>query len=344
MKIAILTPTFSQFSGIDRVVEKEIEDLSRLGHSVTMFCFKAEMKAKYGKTIELGMPKNTTLERIYSLFFFLDFLKINKMVTRLGKFDRIICHQYPLTILASRAKKRFGTTYIYYNAGVAYPDLFQSFIEKNYMRLFTYFTNVTVKNADEAISISKFLSDTLKKEIGLSSKVEYVQIDKQRFRKGVPKGRVREKYNIGNAPLCVYVGRISPHKGVHILIKAFNLVLKEIPIAKLLIIGKKTFGKYAKELEELANKVNKKSIIFTGFVLDEELPYFYADANLYTTATLWEGFDMPIVEAAACGTPTVAFNIGAHPEVLKMGKLVKAGNIQEFSQEIIKYLRKGKIK
>ena len=342
MKIAILTPTFSEFSGIDRVVEREAEDLSKNGHSVTIFCFKAHIKTKYAKVIEIGMPTNPTLERIYRLFFFIDFIKINEIVKQLKSFDKIICHQYPMTLLASKAKKMYGINYVYHDAGVAYPELFTSFAERIYMRLFKQFTIQTIKNADSAISISKFLSEILYEETGLKSKVEYVKIDEKRFKKGIQKGKIRKKYYLGKNPVCLYVGRVSPHKGIHLLIKSFNLVLKEIPDAKLLIVGKKTFGNYAKQLEKLASEVNKKAIIFAGFVPDEELPYYYTDADLYTTATLWEGFDMPIVEAYYCGKPTVAFDIGAHPEVMKKGKLVKVGDVKKFAETIIEQLKKSK--
>jgi len=340
MKIAILTPTFSQFSGIDRVVEREAEDLSKKSHSVTIFCFNAHIKTRYAKVVEIGMPKNSTLERIYRLFFFMDLIKINNIVKQLKSFDKIICHQYPMTMIASKAKKKYGVHYTYHDAGVASPELFTSFSEKTYMKLFRWFTIKTVKNADDAISISKFLSEILYKETGLKSKVEYVKIDEKRFKKGILKGKIRKKYGLGKNPVCLYVGRISPHKGIHLLIKSFNLVLKEIPSARLFIVGKKTFGNYSKQLEKLASEVNPNAIIFAGFVPDEELPYYYTDADLYTTATLWEGYDMPIVEAAACGTLTVAFDIGAHPEVMKKGKLVKKGDIEGFSNEIIMFLKK----
>lgn len=342
MKIAILTPTFSEFSGIDRVVEGEAEDFFKKGNQVKIICFKAHMQTKYADVVEIGMPKNPTIERIYRLFFFIDFPKINKVIRMLEGFDKIICHQYPMTIIGSKAKKRTGAHYIYYDAGVAFPSLFTNPLEKNYMRLFNLLTNNSIKNADEVISISKFLQKVLENETGIKSKVEYVSIDKKRFHKGIDQNKIREKYNLKEDPICLYVGRISPHKGIHLLIEAFNLVLESMPKAKLLIVGKKTFGKYSKRLEKIAEKINKNAIIFTDFVLDEELPYYYAACDVYTTATLWEGFDMPIVEAYECGKPSVAFDIGAHPEVIKNGKLIKTGDIVSFSEAILDYLKQHK--
>ena len=78
--------------------------------------------------------------------------------------------------------------------------------------------------------------------------------------------------------------------------------------------------------------------IFTGFVPDEELPYYYGACDLYVTASLWEGFDMPAVEAQLCGKKVVAFDIGSHPEVVKKGKLVREGDVKGFAEAVVKVL------
>ncbi len=336
MKIAILTPTFSKFSGIDRVVEREVEDYSKKGHKVTIFAFKGDIKTKYANVEYIGIPKNPTFERIYRLLFFLDKAKIKKYTKKLQGFDMVLSHFYPLNWLAYFAKKKYSLKYIYHNAGIVYPSLFSGF-EKLYLLLFIFRNKITIRNADKIISISGFLKNELKKD-GFNSKVEYCKIDKKRFHRGISSKKIREKYNIKKDPILLYVGRISPHKGIHLLIKAFNIVLKKIPNAKLLIVGKPTFGGYSKELKKLSNK----SVIFTGFVPDKELPYYYAACDIYTTATLWEGFDLPAVEAQACGKPVVAFNLCAHPEVVKKGILVKPKDIKEFAKAIFKILTKTK--
>jgi glycosyltransferase involved in cell wall biosynthesis len=341
MKIAILTPTFFPYSCIDRVVEEEAENLGKK-HDVTIFTFRASMKPKNAKLEILGMPKNPLLERVYRLFFILGFCKIRKYLKKLQGFDKIISHQYPMNILASKAKKRYNIHYTYYDAGIADPELFTTLGEKLYMRLFIWFNKLSLRNADDAISISNYLKDELKKSAGLNAKVEYVKIDTKRFNKDVPKQtatkkRVEElknKYSI-KGPVCIYVGRISPHKGIHLLIESFNKVQKKIPNAKLLIIGKETFDSYSKVLKKISNN----NIIFTGFVNDSDLPYYYALCDVYTTATLWEGFNMPVVEAQAMGKKVVAFNLCSHPEVVKNGILVKPRDTYEFANAILKILK-----
>ncbi|MBW2975303.1 glycosyltransferase family 4 protein [Candidatus Woesearchaeota archaeon] len=334
MKIAILTPTFSQFSGIDRLVEIESKDYRKKGNDITIFTFKAHIKTKNAKVIEIGMPKNPLLERLYRLFFFLDIKKIKKYSDILTNYDMVISHLYPMNILACKAKKKNPRiTYIYHNAGVGITETY-SLPEKVYLKLFNHLTNKTIMNTDRIISISDFLRRQLLKETGLDSKVEYITIDKKRFHKGIKSSRIRKRYSIKKEPVFFYVGRISPHKGIHLLIRAFKLVQKKYPKAKLIIAGKHTFPKYSKELKKLANK----DVIFAGFVPDNELAEYYAACNVYTTASLWEGFDMPAKEAQAVGRPVVAFDAGAHKEVVKNGILVKTGDVKGFAGAVLKLL------
>src|SRR3989338_7311516 len=276
MKIALLTPTFSKFSGIDRVLELDAEEYSKKGHDITIFALKATMQSRYAKIIEMGMPKNPLIERIYRLFFYFDSKKIKKYVDMLKDYDAAISYFYPMNWLAYKAKKKYKIRYIYYDFGIAYPWLF-GFFERIYMRLFILMNNFTIKNCDEAFSISKFLKNELKKQAGIDSKVKYCKIDEKRFHKGIKGNKIRKK-------------------------------------------------------------LEKRNVIFTGFIKDDELPYYYAACDLYTTATLWEGFDLPVVEAQAIGKKVVAFDLCSHPEVVKNGILVKPNDINAFAEAITKVL------
>ncbi len=349
MKIAILTPTFSKFSGPDRVVYNEATELAAAKNGVTVITFKTDFDIQQlrrkGISVEvLGMPRIPVLERIYRLLFFLDAAKVIRIVNRLKGFDEVISFLYPMTLPAMIAKKRMGQRlkYVYYDVGVAYPQLFDSLPEKVYMKIFAAFTKITVKNADAAVSISKFCSSELKKQTGLGSTVKYVKIDNSRFNRNVAVKYKKEiaavvkKHNL-KKPVLLYVGRISPHKGIHLLLQAFRIVKEKIPSATLVVVGKHTFQKYSRQLRKMAGGIG--GVVFTGFVADEELPVYYGSCDVYVTASMWEGFDIPIVEANACGKPAVAFDVGSHPEVLKKGTLVKAGNVEGFAAAVAKVLK-----
>ena len=334
MQIAILTPTFNYYSGIDRVVQLQAEDYVKKRNRVTVIALEAKIKPRKYKVIELGIPNNSFLQRIYRLFFFLDFKKLN-YYKKLKNFDIVISHFYPMNWLAYLAKKHYKIKYIYHNHGINTTGLADNIFQKLYMKLFLFFNNITLKNVDEAFSVSGYLRKQLKKESKIDSKVIYNKIDKKRFNKNIKGEKIIKKYNLKNKKVLLYVGRIAPHKGIHLLLKSFNIIKKEIPNSKLLIVGKPTFNNYSKTLKRLANK----DVIFTGFVEDIDLPYYYAACSIYTTASLWEGYNLPAGEAQACNKPVVAFNIGSHPEIVKKGILVKEKDIKEFADVVIKLLK-----
>ena len=60
----------------------------------------------------------------------------------------------------------------------------------------------------------------------------------------------------------------------------------------------------------------KNKIIFTGYVLEHELKYFYKLALMFVYPTLYEGFGLPPLQAMACGTPVITSNISSLPEVV----------------------------
>ncbi|MDP7115538.1 MAG: glycosyltransferase, partial [Candidatus Woesearchaeota archaeon] len=283
----------------------------------------------------IGMPKNPTFQRIYRLFFFLNRKKIKQTVEKLKGFDKIIAYQYPMTVIAAKAKKSYGTKYVYHDAGIAYPRLFGRFSERLYLRLFSFFTSRSIKTADEFIFISDFLRKEMMQKTGKDGEIEYVDIDHKRFNLDAKGDDIKKQFSL-TYPTLLYVGRISPHKNVHTLIDAFNIVTDHFPDAKLLIVGKPTFTSYLKKLKKGANE----SIIFTGFVPDEALPGYYAASDLYVTASLWEGFDIPAVEAQACGKKVVAYDIGSHKEVVKEGHLVEELTDKALASGIIDILKK----
>src|SRR3989338_2069761 len=333
MKIAILTPTFSHYSGIDRVVEQQALDYAKERNKVTVFALEATIKPKGFSLEVLGMPKSLFLQRIYRLFFSLDFIKFSRAVNKLKDYDIAISHQYPMNLVASTAKRKFGIKYIYHNHGIGYSELFGNAFERLYMKLFGYFSRLSLNNVDSVVSISKFLRGELKKETGIDSEVVYNKIN-SRYRKGLNRKAIRKKLKIKDSEkLLFFLGRLSPHKNVHTLLKIFDIVNEEMPNTKLLIAGKPTFRKYFEELKEAANK----DVIFKESVNDKELPNYYAACDLYVTASLWEGFNLPIAEAQACGKKVVAFDVCSHPEVVnKNGILVKKGDIKGFVNAVIK--------
>jgi len=266
-----------------------------------------------------------------------------KVVPKLKKFDIIYAHAYPASWLAYLAKRFYGIEYVHCYYHLNMPGFFPGLIPHIYTKMQIFWERWTAHRADAGITISKFAQAQLREFAGLESTVIYPKIDCQRFRKGLDGLKIRIKYNLGNNPVVLFVGGLSPQKCVHLLIKAFNLLKQNLPDAKLLIVGKHLFDSYSNELKQMSDL----SVTFTGEVPDEDIPYCYAACDVFATATQWEGFNLPLAEAQACGKPVIAFDIGPHPEVVMDGKtgfLIQPVDIAAFSNAMFRLLTDAKLR
>lgn len=136
---------------------------------------------------------------------------------------------------------------------------------------------------------------------------------------------VRQKYNLGQQPFILSVGTIQPRKNYRRLIQAFATL---DPALALVIVGSKGWN-YADVLAEITHQNLAKRVHLLGFVADADLPALYSAANLFVYPSLYEGFGLPVLEAMACGTPVVASNQSALPEVVgEAGLLVDPADIE----------------
>lgn len=293
------------------------------------------MKLEKVDVFIIGMPKNLFWERIYRLSFPLDLWKVFKWLPKLKEFDEIIVHLYPLTWLAYLAKRRYKVKYTFWYHGIMSPKFLPRLYERIYMRLQIFLTRLTVGNADRAVAVSKFGQAELKKYTGLNSEVSYVQINPNRFHPKVNGAKIREKLNLGNAPIILSVGAVRPVKGVHQLVQAFNLVKRELTDVKLVIIGKHDYKYYSDQLRE----VSDDSVIFIDFVLNKELPQYYAVCDIYATCSFWESCNQPALEAQACGKPVIAWHESFRETLDENGVLVESGNIEKFARACIEKLK-----
>jgi glycosyltransferase involved in cell wall biosynthesis len=99
----------------------------------------------------------------------------------------------------------------------------------------------------------------------------------------------------------IFVGSLTPRKGIEYLVEAIKLVRKKLPSANFAVVGHGP-------LENLLKK-SAGGIEYLGAVPHEKLPKYYNKARFFMTATLHEGFAIPIVEAQACGLPIIASDL-----------------------------------
>jgi glycosyltransferase involved in cell wall biosynthesis len=132
---------------------------------------------------------------------------------------------------------------------------------------------------------------------------------------------LRDRLGIGG-PYLVWVGGLATHdprKDLEGLISGFaHWQRQEGRQETLMLAG--GIGPAGQELRRQAEATGGR-IVFPGFVPDEDLPALYSGARCMVTASRYEGFGLPALEAIACGTPVVAYDVGAVPEVAGPGGL-----------------------
>lgn len=132
----------------------------------------------------------------------------------------------------------------------------------------------------------------------------------------VPKGSNIAHPLIPKSPYFLYVGNAYPHKNLESLLHAFSFFVKEHPETKLVLIGRESvfYDRLKKELSEI--DVPASSVVFPGFVADENLGGFYEHATLYLFPSRHEGFGLPPLEAMKHGVPVAAARTTSLPEIL----------------------------
>jgi glycosyltransferase involved in cell wall biosynthesis len=114
-----------------------------------------------------------------------------------------------------------------------------------------------------------------------------------------------------NAPQLFHAASLIPVKDQQTLLRAFRMILDEIPGARLTIAGEDPFGHWA-GLERLRDELGlRRSVTFLGHVEHGDMPALYARADAFLLSSLHESQGMVVLEAAASGVPTVGTAVGA---------------------------------
>ncbi|HLF19598.1 MAG TPA: glycosyltransferase family 4 protein, partial [Bacteroidota bacterium] len=105
-------------------------------------------------------------------------------------------------------------------------------------------------------------------------------------------------------PIIGYLGRIKKYKSVDHLLRAFQIVQREIPNAQLLILGD---GDARSALERLTHELHiDRAVRFAGFVDEKEKIRLLSKMSLVVNTSAKEGWGLTVTEANACGVPVVA--------------------------------------
>lgn len=150
--------------------------------------------------------------------------------------------------------------------------------------------------------------------------------------KPIPMGKAKRFLGLSNEKeFILYVGRIDAIKGIDILIRAFDYIMKRhlrrTKELGLIIIGGEvdlTNREENQEWQRLRRMVEnlglQERIAFWGPQRQDLLPYFYSAAQALILPSRYESFGMVALEAMACGTTVIASDVGGLPFTIKDGE------------------------
>jgi glycosyltransferase involved in cell wall biosynthesis len=199
-----------------------------------------------------------------------------------------------------------------------------------------------LQKCDLIIGCSEFITSKIRHsfpEVASRCRTVFNGVDVNTF---VPdESRSRRK---GSAERLLFVGRIWPDKGPHVLLEAFKKVVKVRPEVQVELVGWKTGpapefvfllsddekvldmaplyrGDYYEHLREILPQHLRRQVSIQDALPHRELAEHYRIADVFIGPSVWnEPFGMVIVEAMASGLPVIATRGGGFPEIIKNGE------------------------
>jgi 1,2-diacylglycerol 3-alpha-glucosyltransferase len=141
-------------------------------------------------------------------------------------------------------------------------------------------------------------------------------------------------------PRLLHVGRIAPEKNTEEVIRAFAILKRSMPDARLTVVGD---GPVLLDLKREASELGVgDSVNFTGYISRSELPKIYADHDLFITASAMETQGLVALEAIATGLPAIGVDAFALPELIQHGRngyIVEPHNVKEIAAAAVRLLK-----
>jgi glycosyltransferase involved in cell wall biosynthesis len=237
------------------------------------------------------------------------------------------------TILPSVICRKFKIRTLFspnYTAPIIHPGVFSAVtihdlsffpLEKYYprsRRLFKHVIRLSVKFSDRIIAVSRFTKDDILKYIGqYEKKISVIHEAADAKFLDEPSAEelasVKNKYKISQKYI-LFIGFMEPRKNLERLLRAYSMIKDGIG-HDLVIAGGEGWW-YETTYSKVKELGISDRVIFTGYVKDAELPLFYRGAELFAFPSLYEGFGIAALESVFSGTPVLASNNSALPEIL----------------------------
>lgn len=304
MHISMWTDSYYPYiSGVTRSIKLTKDTLTRMGHSVSVFCPSYPEADQEPNVYRFPSIKSPTKPDYYIA------VPVNpKHLMAIKELAPDVIHAHsPFnlgkmgitvgTILDIPTVFTFHTMYNMYSHYV--PLIGNSIAE-----LIEFGAIGTAKSVDAVIAPSSAIRDYLR-DHGVTTDIFVIPtgIEIDQFLNG-DASYIRETYGVpDDLPILLTCGRLGREKNPECLLRAFSIIRKSLD-SVLVMVGD---GPLREELEQLAEELNVADrVIFSGKVNPDLMPHFYASADLFMFSSLTDTQGLVIAEAKAAGLPCVA--------------------------------------
>jgi glycosyltransferase involved in cell wall biosynthesis len=288
--------------------------LEMAGHEVFVFTIGPKSERR-----EAGTVISSPGFRYGKSGYFISFRYSRRAQQLLKQMDLIHCH-HPL--LGLELTRRYASCPIVFTNHTRY-DLYTAALtpipDKAANRISRYLLPIMLKRSDWIIAPTGSMRDLLK-EWGVAKPIEVIGngIELDVYRN--PRDLIDRKV-LGIADdgvLAIYVGRLSPEKGVDTLLSAYSIAKTEMPNLNLLLVGD---GVSRQKLEEQAMDLKiRSSVRFIGQTPFNKIPSYLALADLFVSASSSEVHPLTVMEAMAAALPIVGIRSPGLNGLVQHGK------------------------
>ncbi|HUT17190.1 MAG TPA: glycosyltransferase family 4 protein [Acidobacteriota bacterium] len=344
--LCIVTHTFlPHVGGIERVVYEQCKRLMQKQFELMVVTHRNYTDKNYvfdgirvrcydsvNIGFRLGIPY--AIPQITSLKTFLESVKSSDLIHVHG-------HPYLSSLIAAKIAKKYSKPLVLtqHNTFIEYEGILWDHVE--WLNDCAIGKQV-LKEADKIVVVSNATGNYV---LSLGADPEKIRVlhngvDVNRFRPltGV-KDEMRKKLGISkDSSVVLTVRRLVYKNGIDTLIESAKKAIKKNSRLVFLVVGK------GPDFEEIKEKIEQlgieKNFRLTGFISDEDLPFYYNAADFFVLPSKsGEGLPLVALEAMACGVPVIATNVGGISEVMKegSGKLVPPNSPDSLAEAILEF-------
>lgn len=235
------------------------------------------------------------------------------------------------------SKKIKIITHIHDVSFLAYPE----FIKKSDLFFLKALIPMSIKRADKVIAVSEFTKNEIVKYYKTyPEKIEVVyNAVSEDFLKWDYSGNelfeIRKKYDLPEEYI-LYIGTFQPRKNIPMLIQAFYRIREKIPGISLVLAGNRRSHNFDRRISEEIERLKiSDSVIFPGFVEEEDKSALFQLAKAFIFPSLYEGFGIPLIEAMSQKVPVLASGIPVHHEIAEdAASYFNVGSVDEISEKL----------